>query len=70
VRGHSGLQDVVAHIGNHQVPVVYAGPHSLFAGLDQVNLGPLPQSLAGSGQVEGQLSVDGLDSNRVDVAFK
>jgi uncharacterized protein (TIGR03437 family) len=42
-------------------------PASGFVGLDQVNLGPLPRSLAGAGEVKIALSVDGVPANVVTV---
>ena len=39
-------------------------------GLDEIKLGPLPRSLAGSGKVYVRLFVDGWKSNLVTVEFK
>ena len=36
-----------------------------FAGLDQVNIGPLPRTLAGRGEVNLYVTVDGNRSNTV-----
>lgn len=51
------------------VPVGVAGPvpQQQFVGLDQVNLGPLPRSLAGRGEIVINLSVDGRAANRVTI---
>ena len=38
-----------------------------FIGLDQVNIGPLPRSLAGRGEVGVVLTVDGRTANMVMV---
>jgi uncharacterized protein (TIGR03437 family) len=51
------------------IPVIYAGPQPEFAGLDQVNLGPLPRSLAGRGEVPVAVEVDGRASNVLTVTF-
>ncbi len=53
-------------------PVGVSGPvaQSQFAGLDQVNLGPLPRSLVGRGEVEILLTVDGKAANTVTVNLK
>jgi uncharacterized protein (TIGR03437 family) len=69
IRRHS-LNPVKATIGGVAIPVLYAGAQSQYAGLDQVNLGPLPQSLAGTGEVDLVLLVDGVPANTVRVAFQ
>jgi uncharacterized protein (TIGR03437 family) len=52
------------------VPVSYAGPQGAFAGLDQINLGPLPRGLAGMGEVNIVLKVDGQTANTVTVSIQ
>ena len=52
------------------MPVLYAGAQATFAGLDQVNIGPLPASLAGKGTVNLVLTVESQTANTVEVAFK
>ena len=63
--GLRGAAGATAEIGGIQVGV--AGPVALdqFAGLDQANLGPLPRSLIGRGQVEVKFMVDGKPANAV-----
>jgi uncharacterized protein (TIGR03437 family) len=53
------------------MPVPFAGPvaQGEFEGLDQINLGPLPRSLAGRGVVEIVITVDGKQANVVTVAL-
>jgi len=46
------------------VPVVFAGPQGQFTGLDQINV-QLPASLAGKGEVDVVLTVDGVVANTV-----
>jgi uncharacterized protein (TIGR03437 family) len=70
LRGHGGLANVTATIGGEQVPVFFAGPPGEFAGLDQVNLGPLPPTLAGRGEVEIVITINGKPSNAVTLAFE
>ncbi|MDP9055255.1 MAG: hypothetical protein M3N93_13295 [Acidobacteriota bacterium] len=67
-RNHS-KNPVEATINGTKVPVLYAGPVSQYAGLDQINIGPLPQSLAGTGNGDVRLivTVDGVPSNTVMV---
>jgi uncharacterized protein (TIGR03437 family) len=48
------------------VPVSYAGPQGQFAGLDQVNV-QLGSSLAGMGETNLVLTVDGLVANAVRI---
>ena len=61
---------VTATIGGVSVPVLYAGAQGSFAGLDQVNIGPLPQSLAGQSSANLILTVDGTTSNTVTLKFQ
>jgi uncharacterized protein (TIGR03437 family) len=70
LRGHGGLSNVTATVGGEEVPVSFAGAQGEFAGLDQVNLGPLPRALAGRGEVEIVISVSGKTSNPVTVVFE
>ncbi len=69
IRGRSA-NPVQALLNGVKVPVLYAGMQSQFPGLDQVNLGPLPASLAGSGTVNLELFVDGVPANVVNVRFR
>ena len=39
-------------------------------GIHQINIGPLPRSLTGRGEVEVVLMVDGKTANTVRIAFK
>jgi uncharacterized protein (TIGR03437 family) len=59
-----------ATINGVEVPL--AGPlgHPVFPGLDQVNLGPIPRSLLGSGLVDIQITVDGIPANIVQVQIR
>ena len=50
-------------VGRLPTPVLGPVAHPVFAGLDQVNLGPLPRELAGIGVARIELILDGL---RVD----
>jgi len=63
LRNRSSLAAVTCTIGGVAVPVLYAGDTPGFAGLDQVNIGPLPRSLAGRGEVDVALIVDGRPAN-------
>ena len=65
----AGPGTVMAKIGGMAVDVLYAGPHGEFVGADQVNL-RLPRSLAGRGQVDVFITVDGQTSNTVRVSIQ
>ncbi len=65
------------HMGNVSVKVngieaPYSGPvdQMQFAGLDQLNVGPLPRSLIGGGEVDIEVMIDGKDANVVTAAFQ
>jgi uncharacterized protein (TIGR03437 family) len=57
-----------ASIGGTDSPVLYVGP-SVFVGLDQCNVN-LPRSLAGRGEVDVVMTVDGRVVNRVRASFR
>ena len=63
-------ESVTATVNGVAVPVLGAVPQGEFVGLDQINIGPLPASLAGSGEVEIVLIADGKVANTVTVAIK
>jgi uncharacterized protein (TIGR03437 family) len=69
IRGFTSLDNVRCTIGGVSAPILYAGPQNGFAGLDQVNV-QLPAELAGRGEVEVTLWVDGQLSNTVTVSFQ
>jgi len=69
LRYRNSLGAVTATIGGLPVEVLYAGAQGDFIGLDQVNL-RLPQTLAGRGEVDVVLMVDGKAANSVKVRFK
>jgi len=70
IRGRSALSVVTCTIGGVAVPVSFAAAAPGFVGLDQVNVGPLPRSLAGRGEVDVVLTVDRKEANRVRIAIK
>ena len=70
IRQRSGLSGVTATIGGEPVAVTYAGAQNEHFGLDQINLGPLPRSLAGRGTLTVLVRVDGKDANPVTIAFQ
>lgn len=68
-RLRTSVDTVTARIGNIVLPVLFAGAQGDFAGLDQVNI-QIPRSLAGSGEVNLMLTVDGQQSNVVRISIK
>jgi uncharacterized protein (TIGR03437 family) len=69
IRGRSSLAGVSAQIGGVAVTVEYAGPVAGLVGLDQLNL-VVPAVLAGRGEVDVTVTVDGKTSNAVKVNFR
>jgi uncharacterized protein (TIGR03437 family) len=69
LRFRSSLSPAELKIGGIDAPVTYAGAQGDLAGLDQVNA-LLPRNLAGRGEVEAVLTVDGKMANMVRVNLK
>jgi uncharacterized protein (TIGR03437 family) len=69
IRGRSSPAAVTAKIGGVSAQVDYAGPQPDFAGLDQINV-RLPRELAGRGEVDVVLTVDGQVANTVRVNIR
>jgi len=69
IRFRSALSAVTAKIGGVDAQVMFAGPQGGFVGLDQVNL-LIPRSLAGRGEVDVTLIVNGKLANTVKVNIK
>jgi len=61
---------VTATVGGMPVPVIYAGAQPQFTGEDQVNLGPVPMTLKGTGVANIVITVNGQSSNTVTVDFQ
>lgn len=69
IRFNNGLSAVTAKIGGLDAPVTFAGAQGGFTGLDQVNI-LLPRALAGRGDVDVVLTVNGKTANTVRVNIK
>ena len=69
MRHRSSLDSVAASIGDVGTEVLFVGAQGGFAGLDQCNL-RLPNTLAGRGEVDVLLTVDGKAANSVKVKIK
>jgi uncharacterized protein (TIGR03437 family) len=68
--GIRNTPSVSVQVGGKSVPVLSSGAQGQYLGLDQVNIGPLPASLAGSGQTNIVLTAGGQAANTVNVTFK
>lgn len=68
-RFRSSLANVTARIGGEIAPVHFAGAQGDFVGLDQINI-QIPRSLAGRGEVNLVLTVDGHQANTIKVNIK
>lgn len=68
LRSHS--TPVTATMGGLDVPVLAAVAQGQYAGLDQINVGPLPIALAGRGEVNVNFQVDGRMTNPVTVNIR
>lgn len=70
IRGVQNLAETTAEVGGVTIPVQFAGIQPDYIGLDQINLGPLPRSLAGRGSVNIVLTLAGRRLNRVTVTMQ
>jgi uncharacterized protein (TIGR03437 family) len=68
-RGRSSLQGVSVTIGNQSVPVLFAGAQGQYEGFDQMDV-QLPNSLAGAGVVNVVATVDGAQTNVVQIQLQ
>ncbi|MBI1761256.1 MAG: hypothetical protein HYR56_07470, partial [Acidobacteria bacterium] len=69
LRKRSAQANVTATIGGTAAEVLFAGKQGGLAGVDQVNL-RIPRSLAGRGDVDVVLTVDGIVANTVRINIK
>jgi uncharacterized protein (TIGR03437 family) len=65
--GFHNAHNIAATVGSQAVPVTWFDPKGTATGLDQVNIGPLPISLAGWGRVNIIVTADGQTANPVEV---
>jgi uncharacterized protein (TIGR03437 family) len=68
--GIRNAKSVSALVAGRSVPVLYYGSQSAYPGLDQVNIGPIPPSLAGSRRLNIVLAADGQTANPVELEVK
>jgi uncharacterized protein (TIGR03437 family) len=69
LRHRSMMEAVSVTIGGVEAPVTYAGAQGGFVGLDQVNV-RVPRELAGRGEVDVVMIVDGRAANVAQVRIK
>ncbi|HQR33706.1 MAG TPA: hypothetical protein PLK30_13290 [Blastocatellia bacterium] len=69
IRGRSSLTATTVAVGGTDASVIFAGAQGDYVGLDQINV-LLPRSLAGRGDVDVVLKVDGQAANIVRVNIK
>jgi uncharacterized protein (TIGR03437 family) len=62
--------NVTVTIGGVSVPVLSSGAQGQDPGLDQINVGPLPASLAGSGVANVIVNVNGQAANTTNIMFQ
>jgi len=67
--GASGVNGTTVSVGGMPTTVTYSGKQSQFVGLDQIDA-ELPSSLAGTGQVTVNVTVDGIAANPVTITFQ
>ncbi|HWQ32319.1 MAG TPA: BACON domain-containing carbohydrate-binding protein [Blastocatellia bacterium] len=70
IRFRSSLQAVTCQIGGTSAEMLFADKAPGFVGLDQINVGPLPRSLSGKGEVDVVLTVDGKAANTVRINIR
>jgi uncharacterized protein (TIGR03437 family) len=69
IRGRASLSDVQMTIGGEPVSISYAGPQGNLMGVDQVNA-EIPRTLAGRGEVDVVMTVNGKPANTVCVNLR
>jgi len=65
----AGTSGTKVSVGGDSLSPAYAGPQTVYPGLDQVNI-LLPASLAGKGNVAIQLTANSLAANPVNITFQ
>ncbi|MGH9832576.1 MAG: hypothetical protein ACRD9Y_06125 [Blastocatellia bacterium] len=66
IRQRTDPARIIARIGRADAQVLFAGAQGSLVGVDQVNLA-VPRSLAGSGEIDVALTMDGQTTNFVKV---
>lgn len=69
IRNRTALAQVTAKVGDTAAEVIYAGAHCCFVGVDQINV-KIPRALAGRGEVDVVLTIDGKETNPLRINVK
>ncbi|NOT58713.1 MAG: hypothetical protein HOP19_00645 [Acidobacteria bacterium] len=69
IRGRSSVTEVTATLGGEPVAVLYAGAQGTMFGVDQVNI-EIPRAVAGRGDMDFVLTVNGKAANAVRISVK
>lgn len=64
---NGSAENVTVTLAGVNAPTLYSGAAPGFIGLDQCNIGPIPRSLVGSGEINLVLTVTGKPANTVRV---
>lgn len=70
LRRRTSLASVTGAVDGLSTPVGFAQAQGSLIGTDQINLGPLPRALAGRGNVNVMLNVEGRSTNVLVVAIQ
>lgn len=68
--GIRNASNVTVTVGGISIPVLFYGPAPGNVGEDQINIGPLPASLAGAGNVSIVLTADTMTANTVNITIQ
>ncbi len=68
--GFRGAKQATATVGDISVPVYGFAAVAAYQGEDQINIGPLPRSLAGRGLVDVVVTFDGKTANTVTASIR
>jgi len=68
--GMRNLSSATAQVGGMSVTVAGPVPSAEFAGVEQVNLGPIPVALSGRGDVDINLTAGGIVANILTIRFQ
>jgi uncharacterized protein (TIGR03437 family) len=68
IRHQQDSSNVIVKFGSVESKAIYAGPQGGFVGLDQINVS-VPRNLAGRGELDVVVIVDGRASNTVKINF-
>jgi uncharacterized protein (TIGR03437 family) len=68
--GFRRATNITARLGGVALPVLAVVPQGDYAGLDQINLGPIPATLVGAGPLDLTLTFDNQPANKVQICIR